>query len=116
KNNLTMDMYKSYGFSVIRKLVFDRYKIFWTEANGGKFVSLLEAKILNKNDEIIADILVNLQSPVSIVKLDEHKIEQLNKIVGSKEHPKFPISGRAVCEELQSRSFVIHNDVDVDNN
>src|SRR3954451_884337 len=113
KNNLTMDTYKNYGFSVIKKLVFDKYKIFWTEANGGKFVSLSEAKILNKDDEIIADILVILQSPVSIVKLDEHKIDQLNKIVGSnKENPTFPISGRSVCEELQLRSFVIHNDID----
>ena len=112
KGNLTMDTYKDYGFSVIRKLVFEGYKIFWTEAHGGKFVSLSEAKILKKDDEIIADILVNLQNPVSIVKLDKHKIDQLNKIVGSKEHPQFPISGKLVCKELQSRSFVIRNDVD----
>ena len=52
KNNLTMDMYKSYGFNVIKKLVFNNYKIFWTEAHGGKFVSLWEAKILKKDDEI----------------------------------------------------------------
>ncbi|GES91935.1 sacsin isoform X1 [Rhizophagus clarus] len=109
--NLTMDLYKSYGLNVIRSLTFDKYKIFWTEANGGKFVSLSDARIINKEDTVIADILVNLHHPVPIVKLDEDKIEQLNEIVGYK---KFPISGKLVCEELRLRNqknSIIHESI-----
>ncbi|EXX51199.1 hypothetical protein RirG_263920 [Rhizophagus irregularis DAOM 197198w] len=109
--NLTMDLYKDYGLNVIKKLTLDKYKIFWTEANSGKFISLSEARIIDEENTIIADILVNLQYPVPIVKLDKDKIEQLNEIVG---YEKFPISGKLVCEELRLRNQkdnIIHESI-----
>src|SRR5581483_9723200 len=74
--NLTMEMYKSYGLNVIEKLAINGYEIFWTKASGGKFVSINDARILSEEDSIIADILVNLQVPIPIVILDQHKINQ----------------------------------------
>ena len=43
-----MDLYKDYGLNVIRKLGLKRQKIFWTEVDGGQFVSLREAEIFDE--------------------------------------------------------------------
>jgi hypothetical protein len=106
KNDSTNSLYKDYGLNVIRKLGSGNHKIFWTEVNGGQFIPLKGAKIFEVEKEIIADILINLG--VSAVKLDKDKIEQLSKIVESKNPPNFPyeaVSGKSICKELQMKRF-----------
>ncbi|RGB37961.1 hypothetical protein C1646_693362, partial [Rhizophagus diaphanus] len=110
KNDLTIDvLYKNYGLNVIRKLGCGNHRIFWTETNGGEFISLEDAKIFEPENEI-ADILISLG--VSVVKLDENKIEELNKIVESGDPPNFsyePITGESVCEILCGVSDIHYN-------
>ncbi|CAB4442753.1 unnamed protein product [Rhizophagus irregularis] len=68
----------------------DIHRIFWTEANGGQFISLEDAKIFSNKEEIIVDILVS--SGISAVMLEEDKIKQLNEIIepGESEFPYKP--------------------------
>lgn len=110
KNDLTINLYKNYGLNVIKRLGCGNHRIFWTEANGGEFISLKDAKIFKLENEIIADILVSLG--VSAVKLDRDKIEELNKIVESGDPPNFlyePITGESVCEILCGISDIHYN-------
>ncbi|CAG8453449.1 13573_t:CDS:10 [Rhizophagus irregularis] len=96
-----MDLYRKYGLDVIRKLGLNNQKFFWTEVNGGQFVSLREARIFEKEKAIIADLLVN--SGISAVKLGKDKIRQLSQIVESGDPPNFPyepVTGESVCEKL----------------
>ncbi|PKY41139.1 hypothetical protein RhiirA4_353484, partial [Rhizophagus irregularis] len=96
--------YKNYGLNVIRKLGL-KSKIFWTEVNGGQFISLKDARIFEKEKAIIVDMLV--KSGISAVKLDKDKIEQLDEIK-STNNPRFPyepINGKLICNELQKRRF-----------
>ncbi|PKB94135.1 hypothetical protein RhiirA5_404885, partial [Rhizophagus irregularis] len=117
-NKYLTDLYKIYGLNVVRKLGVNEQKFFWTEANGGQFVSLKEARILEEEESDIANILVNLEVPIRVVKLDKDKMGQLDEIVKSKKPKNFPytpISGKLVCEELQlMRPFknnnIIRND------
>ncbi|GBC07902.1 hypothetical protein RclHR1_07770002 [Rhizophagus clarus] len=102
------DLYKNYGLNVIKKLGSGDHRIFWTKANGGKLISLENAKILE--DETIVDILISLG--VSAVKLDRDKIEELNKIVESGDPPNFlyePITGESVCEILCGITDICYN-------
>jgi hypothetical protein len=98
--NVTMNFFKNYGLNVIKKLGNDIHRIFWTEANGGQFISLEDAKIFSKKEEIIVDILVS--SGISAVMLEEDKIKQLNEIIepGESEFPYKPVSGESICEDL----------------
>jgi hypothetical protein len=100
--NVTMDLYKNYGLNVVKILGKDIHRIFWTELDGGNFISLDEAKIFGPKEVIIANILVS--SGISAVKLDSDKIEQLNEIIesGDPEFPYKPVSGESVCEDLLS--------------
>jgi hypothetical protein len=119
-NSNVNDMFKSYGLIVIRKLGNDRQKeFFWTEANGGQLVSLQTARILKKEQPNISNILINLKVPIQVVELDEEKMKHLDTIVKSKKSQNFPytpISGKLICEELQSlkpykpKDSVFHND------
>ncbi|GBB96452.1 hypothetical protein RclHR1_02760005 [Rhizophagus clarus] len=98
-------MFKSYGLNVIRKLGDNNKKFFWTESNGGQLVSLQAARILEKEQTKIFDILIDLKIPIQVVKLDKVKMEHLNDIVKSKKSPNFPytpISGKLLCKKLQS--------------
>lgn len=100
--NSTISLYEEYYLNVIKKLGIGNHRVFWTEFNGGQFISLEEAKIFEEEESIIANILVS--SGVPSVKLDRDKIEQLNKIAESRDPPNFPympVSGESVCEELQ---------------
>jgi hypothetical protein len=108
-NDLTINLlYKDYGLNVIKKLGCGNHRIFWTEANGGEFILLEDAKILE--NEIIANILIKLG--VSAVKLDWDKIKELKIIVESGDPPNFPyepITGESVCEILCGISDVPYN-------
>ncbi|GBC02571.1 hypothetical protein RclHR1_00470001 [Rhizophagus clarus] len=92
-----MDLYRKYGLEVIKKLGLKNQKFFWTEANGGQFVSLREARIFEKEKTIIADLLVN--SGIPAVKLGKDKVRQLNYIVDPN-FPYEPVTGESVCEKL----------------
>ncbi|CAB5189595.1 unnamed protein product [Rhizophagus irregularis] len=76
KNDSTIGLYKDYGLNVIRKLGNGNHKIFWTEANGGQFIPLKDAKIFEEEEAIIADII---KLGIPAVKLSKDKIEHLNK-------------------------------------
>ncbi|CAB4387504.1 unnamed protein product [Rhizophagus irregularis] len=106
KSNFYLKIFKNYGLRVISKLGDNRQrKFFWTEANGGQLVSLQDARILEKEQANISNILIDLKVPIQIVKLDKEKMEHLNNIVKSKEPRNFPytrISGKLICKELQS--------------
>lgn len=105
-SNICLKIYKSYGLRVIRNLGDNRQrKFFWTEANGGQLVSLQAARILEKEQINISNILINLKVPIQVVKLDKEKMEHLNNIVKSKKPRNFPytpINGKLICKELQS--------------
>ncbi|CAG8697672.1 13615_t:CDS:10 [Rhizophagus irregularis] len=118
-NKYSTDLYKIYGLNVVRKLGVKEQKFFWTEANGGQFVSLKEARILEEEESDIANILVNLEVPIRVVKLDKDKMGQLDEIVKSKKPMNFPytpISGKLICKELQLMKLksnnIIRNDDD----
>jgi hypothetical protein len=98
--------YRNYGLNVIKKLGF-KSKIFWTGVNNGRFIPLKDAKIFEKEKEIIADMLVN--SGISAVKLDKDKIEQLDEIksANNQRFPYEPINGKLICKELQMRKFMM---------
>ncbi|RIA90194.1 hypothetical protein C1645_164980 [Glomus cerebriforme] len=107
KNNL-MTLYKSYGRNVIKKVGDNR--IFWTEANGGKFVSIKEGKILESEETMIANILGELE--VLILKLDKNKLEQIKEIAKSKRTLGFAIkiiSGQDICEVLRGKDEFINS-------
>ncbi|CAB4393354.1 unnamed protein product [Rhizophagus irregularis] len=111
-NEYSMDLYKIYDLNVVRKLGVNEQKFFWTEANGGQFVSLKEARILEEEESDIANILVNLEVPIRVVKLDKDKMEQLDEIVKSKKpinFPYAPISGKLICKELQLMKLKSNN-------
>ncbi|RIA92338.1 hypothetical protein C1645_765344 [Glomus cerebriforme] len=98
---ITNGLYKKYGLKVIEKLGLKSQRFFWTGVNGGQFVSLREARILEKERTNIVDLLVDLG--VKAVKLDNGKIRNLNDIVESGDHPNFPyepVTGEIVCENL----------------
>jgi hypothetical protein len=67
--NLTEENYKSYGATVIKK---GNNKIYWTETNGGKFISLKENKIIG-GKTMMGDILGELR--VLVLKLVMDKLE-----------------------------------------
>ncbi|RIA90189.1 hypothetical protein C1645_823690 [Glomus cerebriforme] len=103
ENSITA--YKSYGLNVIKKLGI-KSKIFWTEANGGQFISLKEARIFEKEKEIIADMLAI--SGILAVKLDKDKIRQLDEIKSNNSRfPYEPINGKLICKELQIKRFLM---------
>src|SRR5688572_23310744 len=63
KDSNATKTYQNYCSNVMKKLGLGNHKIFWTDSNGGKFVSIQEGRILD-GDEGIADILANLGIPV----------------------------------------------------
>ncbi|GES93021.1 histidine kinase-like ATPase [Rhizophagus clarus] len=100
--NSTINLYEDYYLNVIKKLGVGNHRVFWTELNSGQFISLEEAKIFGEKQAVIANILIS--SGIPAVKLDRDKIEQLNKIIESRDPPNFPykpVSGESVCEDLQ---------------
>ncbi|GES98868.1 sacsin isoform X2 [Rhizophagus clarus] len=113
-----MDLYTTYGLSVIRKLGVNGRKFFWTEANDGRFISLNEARILEEEKANIANILVNLEVPIRVVKLDKGKMKQLDEIAKIDKQskrlinfPYTPISGKLICKELQLMRPFKHNNI-----
>ncbi|GES91901.1 hypothetical protein GLOIN_2v552263 [Rhizophagus clarus] len=98
--------YKSYGLNVIKKLGL-KSKIFWTGVNKGQFIPLKDAKIFEKEEATIADMLVN--SGISAVILDKDKIGHLDEIksMNNLRFPYEPINGRLICKELQMKRFTM---------
>ncbi|GBC02577.1 hypothetical protein RclHR1_00470007 [Rhizophagus clarus] len=113
--NLTMGLYKSYGANVIKK---GNNRIYWTEANGGKFISLKEGKIIEGEETMIGDILGELG--VSILKLDKDKLEQIKEIAKNKRNLGFKyetISGKEVCDKLrEGKDIFINSFIQKNNN
>ncbi|CAG8463921.1 13995_t:CDS:10 [Racocetra fulgida] len=74
----TTDIYREYGLNVLRGLYLKRYKVFWTEANGGALTSLDKAYFVNSNDSTIADIFITRGK--EIVKLSQDQMSHLNQM------------------------------------
>ncbi|UZO07228.1 uncharacterized protein OCT59_027521 [Rhizophagus irregularis] len=111
--NLTMGLYKSYGLNVIKK---GNNRIYWTEANGGRFISLKEGKIIEGEETMIGDILGELG--VLILKLDKDKLEQIKEIAKSKRSLGFKyetISGKEVCDKLRGKDSFINSFIQKNN-
>ncbi|CAG8800260.1 1774_t:CDS:2, partial [Dentiscutata erythropus] len=103
------DIYREYGFNVLRKLYRDKSKVFWTEANGGALITFQKAYFATSNNSVIANILVNHE--IEVVKLPEenmnHIIEMIGKMQGSS--VKF-ITPKVVCSLLKSKSNILNNE------
>ncbi|CAG8702047.1 15846_t:CDS:2, partial [Funneliformis caledonium] len=98
----TTGTYKDYGLNVIKRLGLNGQKVLWTEANGGQFVSLQSAKIINEDEPIVADILAKLG--VLVVKLDKVQLQQLEEI--KELNLQYTIlNGKLTCEELQRKNL-----------
>ncbi|GES91936.1 BTB/POZ protein [Rhizophagus clarus] len=105
--NLTMGLYKSYGANVIKN---GNNRIYWTEANGGKFISLREGKIIEGEETMIGDILGELG--ISVLKLDKEKLEQIKEIAKNKRNLDFKykiISGKEVCGKLRGKDSFMNS-------
>lgn len=65
----------SYRAKVLQSL--GNNEVFWTEADGGKFISLKNAYFFEERDHIIADILSKHGIPT--VKMDKNKLSYLSE-------------------------------------
>ncbi|CAG8524442.1 43831_t:CDS:10 [Gigaspora margarita] len=72
-NKVESGSFHKYAITVLQNL--DDSKIFWTEANGGDFVSSKIAYFAEEKDHITANILAKLGIPT--VKMDENTVRQL---------------------------------------
>ncbi|CAG8463157.1 32867_t:CDS:2, partial [Racocetra persica] len=93
-------LYYSYAISVLQKI--NDSEVFWTEANGGKFVSLNNAYFYEESESAIANILV--EHGISTVKIDKNILGQLKESQNQKGRPdkKYrPINSESVCNLLR---------------
>lgn len=104
--NSIIGLYKKYGLHVIKKLGTNDSKFFWTEANGGKFVTLKEGKVHEGDDHTIANILAYWEVPT--LKFDEEKLNQLKEISKNSSFPYTAISGRTICDVLRKNEEYIY--------
>ncbi|CAG8638947.1 3619_t:CDS:10 [Rhizophagus irregularis] len=104
--NSIIGLYKKYGLHVIKKLGTNDSKFFWTEANGGKFVSLKESNVHEESDPMIADLLAYWG--VSSLKFDEEKLIQLKEISKQSSFPYTTIGGRTICDVIRKNEEYIH--------
>ncbi|CAG8786725.1 13789_t:CDS:2, partial [Gigaspora rosea] len=70
----------SYRTKVLQNL--GKNEVFWTEADGGNFISLKNAYFFEERDHIIADILSKHGIPT--VKMDKNKLSYLSEKIGQK--------------------------------
>nr|CAG8482990.1 4272_t:CDS:2 [Entrophospora candida] len=90
-------IYKQYGLKVLRKLIEKKSKIFWTEANGGEFVSAADALLFDDKEDI--DIHLFTQIGIPIVKLEEKKLKNFETRFGMINHQLFDAD--MVCDSLK---------------
>ncbi|CAJ0876076.1 5072_t:CDS:10 [Entrophospora sp. SA101] len=91
-------IYKQYGLKVLRKLIAKNSKIFWTEANGGKFVGAAEALLFDDKEDIDIHLFTQIGTPV--VKLEEKKLKHFTMRFGMKfDHQLFDAD--MVCDLLK---------------
>ncbi|CAG8483723.1 30652_t:CDS:10 [Gigaspora margarita] len=102
----TSDIYREYGLNVLRGLYLKRYKVFWTEANGGALTSFDKAYFVPSNDSTIADILI--KHGIEIVKLSEEKMNQINEMIKKMPYSSFKsITPNFVCSLLRYNSNIL---------
>ncbi|CAG8710619.1 1389_t:CDS:2, partial [Cetraspora pellucida] len=96
----TTDIYREYGLNVLRGLYIKRYKVFWTEANGGALTSLDKAYFVNSNDSTIADIFIT--HGIEIVKLSQDQMSHLNQMSKKMQYSSInSITPKLVCNWLR---------------
>ncbi|CAG8504108.1 1313_t:CDS:10, partial [Gigaspora margarita] len=94
-------LYYDYALNVLQNL--GESKVFWTEAEGGKFVSLNDAYFSEENDPIIADILA--KHDFSTVKVDKAMFNQFKE--GKTPIKYNPISPKFVYESLHANNNIL---------
>ncbi|CAG8602677.1 8204_t:CDS:10 [Cetraspora pellucida] len=97
--------YYSYAIKVLQNL--NDSKVFWTEANGGKFVSLNNAYFSEENDFDIANMLA--KHGISTVKIDKNEFDQLKESQNQKGKPaqKYQsINSESVCDLLKDNKVL----------
>ncbi|CAG8483996.1 4119_t:CDS:10 [Acaulospora morrowiae] len=86
--------------SEIQKFVQGDYRIFWTKANGGEFVSFKDAVFAESRKPAIPDILV--RQNVRIVMLSTEQYKCLSKLKGHTVPTKY-VTQQLVCDKLRSK-------------
>ncbi|CAG8610798.1 16371_t:CDS:10 [Dentiscutata erythropus] len=96
-----------YAIKVLQNL--DDSEVFWTEADGGKFVSLKTAYFSEENDHAIANILAKYGIPT--VKMDENTLRQLKESQKQKGRPakKYQVISPASVYKLLQESKIIES-------
>ncbi|KAF0424595.1 putative Sacsin [Gigaspora margarita] len=95
-------LYYDYALNVLKNM--GESKVFWTEANEGKFVSLEDAYFSEENNHTIANILAKHGIPtVKVEKAILHQLKNLSEkstINKEKDQDLFPKSGpsRFICD------------------
>ncbi|CAG8544962.1 11644_t:CDS:10, partial [Racocetra persica] len=103
----TTDIYREYGLNVLRGLYIKRYKVFWTEANGGALTSLDKAYFVNSNDSTIADIFITHGK--EIVKLSQDQMSHLNQMFKKMEFSSLNlITPKLVCHWLRYNPNILN--------
>ncbi|CAG8501074.1 10025_t:CDS:10 [Diversispora eburnea] len=102
----TSGIYKRYGLTVIQKLYHRNFRIFWTEANEGEFLSFRESCFANPENSIISDVLIRENVP--IVKLSKEQYDNIEELPKLKRGPITPnvISPQLICDTLRNNDNI----------
>lgn len=103
----TSGTYKKYGILVLQRLYMHNYRIFWTEANGGKLISFKESCFVNPDPDnsasVISDILT--KQNVWVVKLLKEQFENIQELPKLKKGAVSPriITPEFLCDTLRGK-------------
>ncbi|CAG8447665.1 205_t:CDS:10 [Acaulospora colombiana] len=96
----TSEIYRTFGLTVFQELTRNNYRVFWTETNGGEFVSFTNAVFgESKKEYIIPDLL--MQQKVQIVKISEEQYKHLEELPNTVS-PNF-ITPDLVCNTFHNK-------------
>ncbi|CAG8439326.1 13230_t:CDS:10 [Acaulospora colombiana] len=93
-------IYQTFGLTVLQELARNDYRVFWTEANGGKFIPFSSAVFaeLKKGLTIIPDLLT--RQNIQIVKVSENQYKHLEEL--SKQKSKESKENHGFLQELSN--------------
>ncbi|CAG8602369.1 6879_t:CDS:2, partial [Acaulospora colombiana] len=104
---ITSGIYRKFGLTVLQRVIQSNYPIFWTEANGGEFISFREAIFAESEKEsIISSVLVHKN--VRIVKLSGEQYKHIKELSKSKKEPRYQnfITPELVCKTLENNKDI----------
>ncbi|CAG8528665.1 22758_t:CDS:10 [Dentiscutata erythropus] len=105
----TSNIFREYGLNVLRELYTKKYKVFWSEANGGFLTSLDEAYFVASDDSTIADFLISRGVNLEIVKISEDKLDHINEMTEKMQFQSIKsITPKLVCSLLQDNPKILN--------